>query len=267
MIEFLSQPFVLRALVAGLAVGIAGSFFGVFVILKKMSFFVDGIAHSALAGIALGLLFEVDPILAALAFAILVALGMGYIKNQLRLSFDTIIGIFFPAAFSVGVIIIGLLSGYRPELISYLFGNILAVTTQDLVLTLIVVPLALLPVILLYKRFVFSMIDSEMAKVQGIPLYILEMIFLVALAALVVVSLKVLGIILVGALVVIPAAAAKNVSSSFSEMISFAMLFAVISVILGLVASYYLDVASGASIVLTAVVIFVFTFLVHKARA
>lgn len=266
MLDILMQPFMQRAIVIGLIVAIVCGYLGVFVTLKRMSFFVDAIAHSSLAGIALGIFFSIDPILSALIFAIIVAFGMAYVKKQGNLSFDTIIGIFFPTSFAIGIIVIGLVTGYRPDLISYLFGNILAVTNQDLAIAAIIGPLVMILFIALYRRMVFSIIDPDMARVVGLRLFLLEVLFLVSLAAVVVVSIKVLGIILVGALIVIPAAAAKNVSRSFSEEIAFSILFGIISVITGLFLSLVLNVASGATVVLVAVTLFIITFIFKKLQ-
>lgn len=266
MLEVLSQPFMQRALIVGVIVGIVLAFLGVFVTLKKMSFFVDAVAHSSLAGIAIALLIGIDPILGAFIFALLVSVAIGYVKQNGNLALDTVIGIFFPTSFAVGILIIGLLQGYRPELISFLFGNILSVATDDLIYALIVSPIVLLATIYLYRRLMFSIVDEETAAVQGVPTKLLEMIFLASIGAMVVVSLKVFGIILVSALVIIPAAAAKNVAKSLNEMTAFAVLFSLLSVVSGLFSSYYLNVASGATIVIVAATFFLLTFIFKRLQ-
>lgn len=264
MLDIISQPFMQRAIILGVMVALICAFLGVFVTLRKMSFFADAIAHSSLAGIALGLLIGIEPLLGALIFALIVAAVMAYLRFRGNFSYDTILGIFFPASFSVGIIIIGLLQGYRPELLSYLFGNILAITNRDLLLAVVVIPVVLLLMIWRYRSMVLALVDEDMARVQGIRILRTELVFVLSLAAVVVVSLKVLGIILVSALIVIPAASAKNVSRSFSDMIVFSLLFSVLSVLIGLAASYTLDVASGASIVLVSTVLFLLTFTYKK---
>ncbi len=263
MAEFLSYPFMQRALIAGITIGIVCSFIGVFVILQKMSFFANAIAHSSLAGIALGFLMGLNPMVTAVIFGIIVALLVSYLKSRSILSVDTIIGIFLPASMALGILIIGLMEGYRPDLLSYLFGNILAVDRFYLYLS---VGLGLAIIMLLsifFKKYMFITFDRELAAIQGLNVVAYDYLFIILLATTVIIGTRVVGIILISALIVIPAASSKNISSNFTQMVAYSVIFGFASSLLGLVASYFLNIASGASIIMVSAAIFLVTLFLR----
>lgn len=261
MFEFLQFSFMQRALVVGVFVGIICSFIGVFIILQKMSFFADAIAHSSLAGIAIGFLSGINPIISAVLFGIFIAICISYLKNKTSLSIDTIIGIFLPTSMAIGILMIGFIDSYKPDLFSYLFGNILTVDRFYLYLTLGLGVGVLIVLSFLFKRFIFITFDRELANLQGIKVVLLDYVFIILLAIVVIISTKIVGIILVSALVIIPPAAAKNISSSFKQMVFFSILFGFLSSVVGLISSYYLNLASGATIVIVSMLLFGLTFL------
>src|SRR3989344_7564698 len=210
MFDFLQYPFIQRALLAGLLVGLTLALLGVFVVLRKMSFFGDAIAHFSFTGIALGFLFNINPIVSAVIFSILLALGIGLVQNRTAISADTTIGVFFSGAAAFGIFIIGLLHGYRSDLFQYLFGDILAITTLDIWLAAALLILTLFIFLLCWKDLFKITFNKEVARTNGVRVVFLEYLFLALLAAATAISIKIIGIILVTALLIIPAATAKN---------------------------------------------------------
>ena len=260
-----------RALIAGIFIGISCSLIGVFIVLRRMAFFSDAIAHSSLAGVAISLLLGANTIAIALLFSVTIALGIGYINKKTPLSIDTVIGIFFSGAMALAVIIISFISGYQPDLISYLFGNILAITGSDLILAVSIGISTTGIILALRKPYLFLTLDRDGARLAGMKTTILDYMFLALLALVVVASIRIVGVILVSALIIIPPATAKNVSKNFTQMVYLSMVFGVASVFGGLVLSYYINSPSGAVIVLFSLAIFVmatiaktFTLIIKK---
>lgn len=257
----LSQPFFQRALLAGILVALTAGSVGVFVVLRRMSFFGDAVGHFAFTGIALGFLLEVDPILAAVVFSVLIALGIGYLENHSSLSSDTTIGIFFSGAAAFGIFLIGLLRGYRADLFQYLFGDILAITQQDIIIAAILTVIVLVVMVVAWRPLVALTFNRDLAKVSGRRVEAWEYLFLVVLAIVTAVSLKIIGILLVSALLIVPAAAAKNIARNLRELACLTLIISVLSVVLGLFGSYALNTASGPTIILTSLTFFAATLL------
>lgn len=252
----LEYPFMQRALIAALLMGILCPMLGVFVVIRRMSFFGDAISHSAFTGIALGLLMGVDPSLSAIGFAIVVALGMGWMQARSRIPSDTIIGVFFSGAAALGILLIGLLQGYRTDLFSYLFGDVLTIGWPDLALAATLLTVVGGTVIMLRRPLLQIALSRDLAAVQGVPVDVMEYVLMTLLAVTVAVSIKLVGIILVTALLIIPAAAARNISQSMRQMFSLAVAFGAVSALLGLFGSYSLNTASGPTIVLVSIALF-----------
>jgi len=253
-------PFMQRALFSGIFIGALLAFLGVFVILRKMSFFGDGIAHASLAGIAIGILTSLNPLITALVFSVTIAVIMYFVERKTTISSDAIIGIFFTTSMALGVLLISFQSGYKPELISFLFGNILSITSSELLYTVIVAVFVLATLATKYRDFALLVFDRESAYISGINVVVLELFLYIALAISIVLGVKLLGIVLVSALLIIPASTAKLISKSFKNLITNSLLFSVAAVVIGLTISYYLDIPSGATIVLTGTGLFILIF-------
>ncbi len=266
MLDFWHYAFMQRALLGGVMVGLLTAIIGVYVVLKGMSFMGAGVAHASFGGVALGFLLGVDPLWTAVGFCLLVAWGIGMVTRRGGIKEDTAVGIFFASTMAFGVLLIGLMHGYNVDLFSYLFGSILAITAADLKMVLGVGVVALLMVALLYKEFLYITFDPETARVNGLPEPALYYLLLALIALTIVVSIKVVGIVLVSALLVTPAASAYQLSRTFGRMMALSALFGVLSVVVGLVLSYYLNTASGATVVLTATVIFALSLLGRQWR-
>ena len=252
----LEYPFMQRALAAAVLMGVICPLLGVFVVVRRMAFFGDAIAHSAFTGIALGLIVGVDPSYGAVFFAVVVAIGMGWMQAKSRIPSDTIIGVFFSGAAALGILLIGLLRGYRTDLFSYLFGDVLAVGWRDLGVTAVLLCGVGAVTLALRRPLLQVALNRDLAQVQGVPVSVLEYTLMVLLAITVAVSIRLVGIILVTALLIIPAAAARNVSGSIRQMFVFAVIFGAFAAVVGLFGSYNLNTASGPTIVLSSIAVF-----------
>lgn len=266
MTDLLFLPFFQRALLVGIILGVLMAFLGVLLVLRRMAFFSDAIGHSALAGIAIGLLLEINPFIAALAFSLLVALGISAVKRISGLHLDTLLGVFFAASVALGVILVSFTPGYQADLISFLFGDILTVSQTDVLLSIVLTVVVAAVMLFAGKSLVAITLDSSLAKAEGIPVERRELLFLLLLAAVIALAIKFVGVILVTAMLIIPAASAYNIARSLSTMFVWSILISLLSVIFGMTASALLNVPSGPAIVLTGTVLFALSFLAEVVR-
>lgn len=252
MLEVLSLSFIQRALVAGVIVAAIAGFLGSFVVQRRLSFLGDGLAHAAFAGVALSLLLGAGPLVVAVPFAILVALGITWVREKSSLGEDTAIGIFFAFSVALGVLFMSLRKGYTADALSYLFGSILAVTSADLWATfvMLLVAAATLP---RWKDWAYATFDRELALADRLPVLGHDYLLSALVAGVTVMAVKVVGIVLIPAFLVIPAATARLATGTFSRMTLVAVVLGVGSTVVGLVVSYLLDIPSGSTIVLVQV--------------
>jgi zinc transport system permease protein len=259
--DYLTYPFIQRALLASVMAGILCPFVGNFVVLRRMSFFSDAISHSAFAGIAVGAMLGVDLSLSSVIVAILIALLIAFLSEKTTLSHDTVIGVAFSGAIATGMLVMGRLKGYRADLFTYLFGDILAITNNDLLLILVVSILTIASLLLFLKPFLQITFNRDLAKVEGINVRFFEYLLFLIIAVVITVSLKIVGIILVTSLLIVPAASAKNLASSMKRLFVLSSTFGVLAGIVGLIGSVFLDTPSGPTIVLVSIGIFFLTML------
>jgi zinc transport system permease protein len=268
MLEALQLEFMRNALLAGVLAAIACGVVGVYVVVKKIVFISGGIAHASFGGIGIGYFLGINPVLGALLFAIASALTMGMVTRKTKLPEDTVIGVLWAVGMAIGIIFVKLTPGYAPDLFSYLFGDILFVPVSDLILMLVLDIVIISVVLLLNKEFLILSFDEEFGTVVGVPTNAIYLILLCLIALTVVVLMRAVGIILVIALLTIPAAMARQFTHSLSKMMLLSVLFGIVFAVLGLWLSYELNIASGATIVLVGVVLFSislgFSKLLHK---
>ncbi len=268
MLEALQFEFMQNALLAGLLASVACGIVGVFVVIKRVVFISGGIAHASFGGIGLGYLAGINPVLGAMAFTIISALGIGLVTRKTRLPEDTAIGILWAMGMALGIIFIGLAPGYAPDLFSYLFGNILTVPDFDLLLMAALDGVIILLVMLLYRELLYLSFDEEFSAVSGMPTGALYLLLLCLVALTVVVLIRVVGIILVIALLTIPATLARQFTHNLKKMMLLAILAGFILTFSGLWLSYLLDLASGATIILVSgTVLFISFGVSHWRRA
>ncbi len=256
MLDVFGYAYMQRALAAGVLVGALCAVIGVYVVLRGLSFIGAGISHASFGGVAVGLALGVNPIWAAVAFCLLVGWGIGFTVRRTNVKEDTAVGVFFASTLALGVLIVGLIRGYQVDLFSYLFGSILAVTATDVWTTLVITVVVLGLVIWLYKDLMFAIFDPETAQVTGVPADRLYFLLISMIALTVVMSIKVVGILLVSALIVTPAAAAYQLTESFRKMMVLSVAIGVGSCVFGLLIADILGTASGATIVLLSTLVF-----------
>ncbi|MDO8689016.1 MAG: metal ABC transporter permease [Dehalococcoidia bacterium] len=254
--EILQYTFMQRALISSVLIGTVCSVVGVYVVLKGLSFIGAGIAHASFGGVALGFFLGWNLVGTTMVFCLATAWGIGLVSRRGRIKEDVAIGILFSATMALGILLVSLLKGYNVDLIGFLFGSVLAVTVDDLWLTAILAIALLLVVGLLFKELLFITFDAEMAQVVGLPATALYFLLLGLMAVTVVVSIKVVGIILVEALIVTPAAAAYQITNDFRRMMALSIAIGIGSSVAGLFLSYWINTPSGGTMVLTATFVF-----------
>jgi zinc transport system permease protein len=264
--EFLSYGFIQRALLTGVLLAVTCAVLAFFVVLRRMAFIGVGISHAALGGVALGVVLGLPPVPVAAAFSVVVAWVIGWVSARGKISEDTAIGVFFPTAMALGVALISFSPTYRQDLVGYLFGNILSLSVED-VWGVAFLSLASLTVLgVLFKDFLFWGVDEEGARAAGLPTTLLRYLLLTLLAVTIVAAMKLVGIVLISAFLVIPAATGQAAAGSMRGMLVLAVLSAVVAVLGGLWLSWLWDLPSGASIVLLAAVLFFLALLVGPRR-
>lgn len=263
LFEILTLPFMQRALIAGTFVGFLSSYYGVFIVQRGLGFLGSGLAHAAFGGVALGVLLDQEPLWIAVPFTIIVAIGITYVKDKTNLGGDTTIGIFFAVSMALGIIFIFLKRQYSSDAFNYLFGSILSVTLADIIVPgiLILVTIILSP---FWKRWAYSTFDRELAEADRIPVQLDDYLLSVLIAVTIVVSIKVVGIVLIAAFLVIPPATSRLINKSFSTMTFTSLVIGVLTALIGLWISYYLDVPSGATIILIQASLFFIVMIIKS---
>jgi len=261
--ELLTYPFMQRALIAGLLVGFLASYYGVFIVQRGLSFLGSGLAHAAFGGVALGLLLDAQPLWIALPFTVIVALGITWVRERTELGGDTATGIFFAVSVALGVLFLALEQEYTENAFALLFGSILAVETIDLWLSgaVALLPIATIP---FWSRWAYATFDRELALADRLRVQRDDYLLAVLVAVTVVVAVKVVGIMLIAAFLVIPAAAARMMARTFAGMTVLSILIGVTSTVVGLTLSYHLDVPSGATIILVQAAFFIGALLFRR---
>jgi ABC-type Mn2+/Zn2+ transport system permease subunit len=266
LLEPLQYTFMLRAFLASIIVGVLCAVMGTYVVLRGMAFLGDALAHAILPGVAIAYLLHGNLLVGALVAAVIIALSIGVFSKQGTIKEDTAIGILFAAALSLGVALISTIKTYAVDLSHILFGNVLGVSQQDLLLTAGLGLLVLLTVVLLYKPFLVISFDPVLAATMRLPADLLRNLMLVLLALTVVVSLQTVGVGLAAAMLVTPAATAFLLTRRLLPMMFISAALGALSSIVGLYLSYYINVVSGAAIVLTATAFFLIAFLFNSRQ-
>jgi ABC-type Mn2+/Zn2+ transport system permease subunit len=265
-VQPLRYPFMMRGLLASIMVGTLCAVVGTYVVLRGMAFFGDALAHAILPGVAIAYLLDVNLLLGALAMGLLTAIGIGYVGRRGQVKEDTAIGVIFAASLALGVAILSTVQNYSVDLTHILFGNILGVSTVDLWVTAALGGLVLLIVFLLYKELLVISFDPILAAILRLPLTVLQYLLLVLIALTIVVSLQTVGVALMVAMLVTPAATGYLLTRRLWHMMVVGAVVGAVSSVAGLYLSFYANVASGAAVVLIATAFFVLAFLFAPRR-
>jgi len=250
MIEALQFGFMRNALMAGVLVSVACGVIGTFIVVKRIVFISGGIAHAAYGGIGLGYYLGVNPVLGAIFFSMAAALGMGLVQRKTRQRADTVIGVMWAIGMAIGIIFVDLTEGYKADLMSYLFGSILAVPSSDLLIMLVLDLVIILLVILFYKELLAISFDEVFATVENVPVNALYLTLMCMVALTVVMMMRVVGLIMVIAMLTMPAAISGQFVKDMKKMMVLASILGVIFTTTGLWLSYFLNLTSGATIIL-----------------
>jgi manganese/iron transport system permease protein len=261
IVEPLQLAFMQRALLAALLIAVVGGVVGTFVVLKGLAFIGDALAHAAFAGVATAYVLGGSIYLGSVLAAVATALAIGFVSRRARVSFDTAIGILFVGAFAFGIMLISASRSYTVDLFSFVFGDVLGVGWEDLRVMAALTVLVLALVALFYREVVFTAYDPTMAEASGVPVTVVQYGQLALLAVATVVAIKVVGIVLVVAMLVTPAATARLLVRRIPHMMAVATLLGALAAVTGLYLSYYLNVASGAAVVLVATGLFLLALL------
>jgi ABC-type Mn2+/Zn2+ transport system permease subunit len=266
LFEPLSFGFMQRGLAASLMVGVLCAVIGCYVVLRSMAFLGDAMAHAILPGVAVAYLLKGNLFIGALAAALVVALCIGFLSRQGAIKEDTAIGILFAAALSLGIALISTAKTYAMDLTHILFGNVLGVSTGDLWLTAGVGLVVLTVIILFYKEFLVISFDPVLAATLRLPAELLRTLMLVLIALTIVVSLQTVGVGLVTAMLVTPAATASLLTRRLPSMMAVSALLGGLSALVGLFLSFHVNIASGAAVVMTATTLFMMVYLLAPQR-
>jgi manganese/iron transport system permease protein len=261
LLEPLSSPIMQRALLASAMVGIVCAVVGTYVVLRGIAFIGDAIAHAGFPGVVVAYMIGIPYYVGAAVAAVATALAIGVVTKRGGIRQDTAIGVLFAGTFALGVFLFSAIKGYVADLFSFLFGNVLAIGSADLIALLVLGTGVILAISLLWKEMLYATFDPLGAAASGINVDRLEYLFLALVALTIVVSLQAVGIILVVAMLITPAATAQLLTVRFVRLMTLAALIGIVSSVIGLYASYWLDVASGASIVLVQTGMFVIALL------
>ncbi len=264
MLEILEYDFMQRAFVAGFLIATLASISGTFIVLKRYSLLSETLAHSALVGVAVGLVAGYNPLWVAVIVALFFSWLIEYLRSSFSLYSDAILSIILSGSLALAVIVVSLGGAFNNSLFSYLFGSILSVSSEDLVTITAFGSLALGVLLIFSKELFFICYDEEVAKVSGIKVKFLNFLLVTVVAIIIALSIRIVGSLLIGALMVIPTVAALQFRVGFKNTMFISLLFALFSVLFGMITSYYYSLPSGATIVLSVIALFIFSLIINK---
>lgn len=268
-LNYITEPFKYeffqRALIASVTIGISCGLIGTYIILRRMALIGDALAHAVLPGVVIGFMIagknQAALFFGAVAAGIVTVLLISAVHRNTKIKEDTSIGIIFTGAFALGILLVSQLKQVHIDLSSYLFGDVLGVSSGDIVLSLVIMFIILICVVLFYKQLLITSFDPTMAAVIGISVTFIHYMLMMLLSMSIVAGLQSVGVILIIAMLITPPATAYLLSSDLKVILILSSVFGILSAVIGLYLSYYFNFASGASIVLTAVLFFVTAFL------
>jgi zinc transport system permease protein len=264
--ELFHYSFMIRALLAGLAIGLVAPMIGTFLVAKRYSLIADSLAHVSVAGVAVGVLLGVNPLLGALGVAVAAAFVIEQLRATQRLTAEVALAMFLSSGLAIAVVLIGVAKKVNIDLFSFLFGSITTVSMQDLWIIGALTVLILVVMALGYKQLAYVSFDEEQAQVSGLRTRLLNQTLMFLAAVMVVLSLRIVGGLLIGALTVMPVAAASQLAKSLRQTVVLAVGFGLVAVTAGLTMSFYFDLAAGGTIVLTALGLFAVSLVGRKVQ-
>jgi zinc transport system permease protein len=261
MIELLNYDFMIRAIIAGLAIGVLAPMIGTFLVVRRYSLMASTLAHVSLAGVAIGLLTQTSPVIMTVIASVIAAVGIERLRETKKVMGESSMALFMSTGTAVATILISIARGFSVELFSFLFGSITTVSQSD-VLIIVALGLVIVAIVItLFKELFFISFDEELARANGMNVSGLNYLFMVLTGVSIALSIRIVGALLIEALMIIPVLSAFQLKKSFRESFVWAIIFSLFSVSVGMVFSYYLDIAAGGTIVITALILFIVTSL------
>jgi len=254
----------IRGFEAGIIIAIVAPLIGMFLVLRRYSLIADTLSHVSLAGIAIGLLLKINPLVTAIIAAVISSIAIEKLRISKRIFGESALSIFLSGSLALAIVLISLAHGFGVDLFSYLFGSITTVKQFDVTVIGILGVLVITTVIAFYKELVFVTVDEEAAKVSGIPTGFINILLIILAAFTVALSIPIVGVLLISALIVIPVVAALQLKQSFKRTILIAEAISIFSVIVGIITSFYLNLSPGGTIVLIAIGIFIYTLFLNR---
>jgi zinc transport system permease protein len=265
LLDFLQYGFVLRALEAGIIVAIIAPLIGIFLVLRRYSLIADTLSHVSLAGIAVGLLAGLNPILTALGATVVASLGIERLRTSNKVYGESALALFLSGSLALAVVLLSLSHGLNANVFNYLFGSIITVTTNDVYIIALLAIVVVATIGIFYKELVYVTFDEEAAKVSGVPTRLINSILIVLAAFTVSLAIPIVGVLLIAALIVIPVVTALQLKKGFGQTILWAEIISLVSVISGIFISFYLNLATGGTIVLVMLLIFSIVFMYKRS--
>lgn len=266
MFEIFQYDFIVRALIVGIVLSITAPCVGTFLVVRRYSALADTLAHVSLVGVAVGLLTQTQPLIASLIITVISAIGIEYMRSNKYLFAESILTLFLSGGLGVATLLISLAKGFNSNLFSFLFGSIATVTYQDVYMTIGIGVAVIVTTYLMYKELFLISLDEDLARASGLPARPLNFILMILAAITIALSLRIVGTLLMGSLMIIPVMSALQFRRGFKKTLIFSVIFSVIAVLLGLAASYYLDIASGSAVVVISLVIFILSSVLTSFR-
>ncbi|MDK2979129.1 MAG: zinc transport system permease protein [Bacteroidales bacterium] len=266
--ELFEYKFIVNSLLAGILASISCGIIGTYIVTRRMVFLSGGITHASFGGIGIGYYFGFNPVIAAAIFAVFSALGIEFLSKKTDVREDSVIGILWSLGMAIGIIFVFITPGYAPNLMTYLFGSILTVSTLDIILMAIVSVVIILIFIFFYHTILFVAYDQEFAQTHKLPVNFINNLLISLVALTIVLNIKVVGIILVISLLTIPQSIANLFTNEFKNIIIISIVIGLIGALMGLLISYQINIPSGASIIFSLVIFFIlakmFQIIKHK---
>ncbi len=256
--------FIIRGLEAGIIVAIIAPLIGIFLVLRRYSLIADTLSHVSLAGIAIGLLLGLNPVLTALGVTIIASLGIEKLRNSKRIYGESALALFLSGSLALAIVLLSLAHGFNTNLFNYLFGSILTVTINDIYIIATLAVILIITLLLFYKELIFVSFDEDVAKVSGLPTRLINTILILLSAITVSLSIPIVGVLLIAALIVIPVVTALQLRQSFLKTIIYSEVISLFSVIAGIFVSFYFNLSTGGTIVLIMLAIFLVIFSAKK---
>ena len=264
ILDLFQYSFIIRGFEAGIIIALIAPLIGIFLVLRRYSLIADTLSHVSLAGVAIGLLLKINPLITAIAAAVLSSIAIERLRISKRIYGESALAIFLSGSLALAIVLISLAKGFNVDLFNYLFGSISTVKQTDVYIIGTLGLFVAAAIVMFYKELVYITFDEEAAQVSGIPTRFINILLIILAAFTVSLAIPIVGVLLIAALIVIPVVTALQLNKSFKQTIVIAEAISLFSVISGIITSFYLNLSSGGTIVLISLIIFAFVFFLKR---